>query len=255
MITQTKLLIEKQQNNSFSIMKLGQLYGSSKNLAVAEMLNNDSLSVIVCPNSDSAMSVFRDLSFFSNNEIDIEILTDLEMLPYDLNPPIKGLKASRSETFFKLANKDIKVLIINAQNLLWRVPEPSFFTKDMKRFNQSDEINLDEVREIFSMNGFERVNVVNFPGEYSIRGSIIDFYSTINRFPVRMDLMGDTIDSMRQFDIETQLTIQPINECKITPVDFFSKTKEQIEFFKANFRNSNEGNHMEWPLYLSLIHI
>ena len=81
MITQTKLLIEKQQNNSFSIMKLGQLYGSSKNLAVAEMLNNDSLSVIVCPNSDSAMSVFRDLSFFSNNEIDIEILTDLEMLP------------------------------------------------------------------------------------------------------------------------------------------------------------------------------
>ena len=252
MITQTKLLIEKQQNNSFSIMKLGQLYGSSKNLAVAEMLNNDSLSVIVCPNSDSAMSVFKDLSFFSNNEIDIEILTDLEMLPYDLNPPIKGLKASRSETFFKLANKDIKVLIINAQNLLWRVPEPSFFTKDMKRFNQSDEINLDEVREIFSMNGFERVNVVNFPGEYSIRGSIIDFYSTINRFPVRMDLMGDTIDSMRQFDIETQLTIQPINECKITPVDFFSKTKKQIEFFKANFRNNNEGNHMEWPLYQSI---
>ena len=252
MITQSKLLIEKQQNDSFSLMKMGQLYGSSKNLALAEMLNKDLLSVIVCPNSDSALSVFRDLSFFSNNEIDIEILTDLEMLPYDLNPPIKGLKASRSETFYKLANRDIKVLILNAQNLLWRIPEPSFFMENVKLFKKSDEINIDEIRDIFSINGFERVNVVNFPGEYSIRGSIIDFYSTINQFPVRLDLMGDTIDSMRQFDIETQLTIQPINECKITPVDFFSKTQKQIDFFKDNFRNSSEGNHMEWPLYQSI---
>ena len=208
MITQSKLLTEKQQSDSFSLMKLGQLYGSSKNLALAEMLNKDLLSVIVCPNSDSALSVFRDLSFFSNNEIDIEILTDLEMLPYDLNPPIKGLKASRSETFYKLANRDIKVLILNAQNLLWRIPEPSFFTENVKLFKKSDEINIDEIRDIFSINGFERVNVVNFPGEYSIRGSIIDFYSTINQFPVRLDLMGDTIDSMRQFDIETRFNIK-----------------------------------------------
>ena len=72
------------------------------------MLNKDLLSVIVCPNSDSALSVFRDLRFFSNNEIDIEILTDLEMLPYDLNPPIKGLKASRSETFTSLQTETSK---------------------------------------------------------------------------------------------------------------------------------------------------
>ena len=252
MITQTKLLIEKQQNAPFSLVKLGQLYGSSKNLAVAELLNKNLLSVIVCPNSDSALSVFKDLRFFSNNEIDIEILTDLEMLPYDLNPPIKGLKASRSEGFYKLANRDIRVLILNAQNLLWRIPEPSFYTDDVKLFKKSDEINIDEIRNIFSINGFERVNVVNFPGEYSIRGSIIDFYSAINRFPVRIDLMGDSIDSLRQFDIETQLTIQPIDECRITPVDFFSKTQKQIDFFKENFRNNNEGNHMEWPLYQSI---
>ena len=200
MITQTKLLIEEQLNTSVAIKKMGQLYGSSKNLAIAEILDPDAPSVIVCPNSDSARSVLRDIRFFSDNKLDIELLTDLEMLPYDLNPPIRGLKASRSETFYKLACGQTRLLILNAQNLLWRIPEPSFFTGNAKELKTSDQIKIDDIQDIFSINGYERVNVVTFPGEYSIRGSIIDFYSTINRFAVRIDLMGDTIDSMRQFD-------------------------------------------------------
>ena len=252
MITQTKLLIEEQLNASVAIKKMGQLYGSSKNLAIAEILDPDAPSVIVCPNSDSARSVLRDIRFFSDNKLDIELLTDLEMLPYDLNPPIRGLKASRSETFYKLACGQTRLLILNAQNLLWRIPEPSFFTGNAKELKTSDQIQIDDIQDIFSINGYERVNVVTFPGEYSIRGSIIDFYSTINRFAVRIDLMGDTIDSMRQFDIETQLTIEPIESCRIIPVDLFSKTRKEIEFFKMSFRNSNEGNHMEWPLYQSI---
>ena len=103
MITQNKVLIEKQPEASISHLKLGQLYGSSKNLAISEILDKDMFSVIVCPNSDSAQSVFRDIQFFSKNNVHVELLPDLEMLPYDLNPPIKGLKASRSETFYKLS--------------------------------------------------------------------------------------------------------------------------------------------------------
>jgi len=252
MIAQTKVLIEKQPDASISHQKLGQLYGSSKNLAIAEILDNDMPSVIVCPTSDSAHSVFRDILFFSKNKFRVELLPDLEMLPYDLNPPIKGLKALRSETFYKLATGDTEVLVLNAQNLLWRIPEPSFFINNAKHLRKSDEITIHEFQDIFSSSGFERTNVVSFPGEYSIRGSIIDFYSTINRLPVRLDLLDETIDSMRYFDIETQLTIESIDSCEIAPVDFFSKTKEQIEFFKMNFRNSHEGNHMEWPLYQSI---
>ena len=252
MITQNKVLIEKQPEASISHLKLGQLYGSSKNLAISEILDKDIFSVIVCPNSDSAQSVFRDIQFFSKNNVHVELLPDLEMLPYDLNPPIKGLKASRSETFYKLANGDIGVLVLNAQNLLWRIPEPSFFIDNAKCLKKSEVITIHEIQDIFSRSGFERKNVVSFPGEYSVRGSIIDFYSTINGLPVRLDLLDETIDSMRYFDIETQLTIEPIDGCKIVPVDFFSKKEEQIEFFKMNFRNSHEGNHMEWPLYQSI---
>ena len=65
--------------------------------------------------------------------------------------------------------------------------------------------------------------------------------------------MDHTIDSIRQFDIETQLTIEPIESCRVIPVDLFSKTRKEIEFFKMSFRNSNEGNHMEWPLYQSCL--
>ena len=252
MITQNKVLIEKQPEASISHLKLGQLYGSSKNLAISEILDKDMFSVIVCPNSDSAQSVFRDIQFFSKNNVHVELLPDLEMLPYDLNPPIKGLKASRSETFYKLATGDIGVLVLNAQNLLWRIPEPSFFIDNAKCLKKSDVITIHEIQDIFSRSGFERKNVVSFPGEYSVRGSIIDFYSTINGLPVRLDLLDETIDSMRYFDIETQLTIEPIDGCNIVPVDFFSKKEEQIEFFKMNFRNSHEGNHMEWPLYQSI---
>ena len=151
MITQTKLLIEEQLNASVAIKKMGQLYGSSKNLAIAEILDPDAPSVIVCPNSDSSRSVLRDIRFFSDNKLDIELLTDLEMLPYDLNPPIRGLKASRAETFYKLACGQTRLLILNAQNLLWRIPEPSFFTGNAKELKTSYQIQIDDIQDIFSI--------------------------------------------------------------------------------------------------------
>ena len=71
------------------------------------------------------------------------------MLPYDLNPPIRSLKASRSETFYKLACGQTKLLILNAQNLLWRIPEPSFFTGNAKELKTSDQIQIDDIQDIF----------------------------------------------------------------------------------------------------------
>ena len=111
MITQTKLLIEKQQNAPLSLVKLGQLYGSSKNLAIAELLNKNLLSVIVCPNSDSALSVFKDLRFFSNNEI--VFYKNINDLSYKLNKYKKDKKNGKKIAkkgklkYLKYFNSDI----------------------------------------------------------------------------------------------------------------------------------------------------
>ena len=252
MFRHNKLLTDKNDIGSNGHIVMGQLYGSSKNLAITELLDGNGLSIIICPNSDSVYSTFRDIHFFSNNKLNIDILPDLEMLPYDINPPAKAVKSLRSEIFYKIANNDLNILVLNAQNLLWKIPESSFFTSNSTDLEVNQKFSVRDLKDLFSNNGFERVNVVNYPGEYSIRGSVIDFFSTINKLPVRLDLFDDTIDSMRQFDLESQLTIKSIKHSKVIPADFFSKTKEQIDFFKLNFRNSYEGNQMEWPLYESI---
>ena len=91
--------------------------------------------------------------------------------------------------------------------------------------------------------------MVKNPGDFTIRGSLVDLFSPSLDDPLRVDFSDDIIDSLRIFDSENQLTLRKVDQAMIIPANHYPNSSEAFDIFKENMRNSFEGNQMDWPLY------
>jgi transcription-repair coupling factor (superfamily II helicase) len=91
-----------------------------------------------------------------------------------------------------------------------------------------ESISLEEMKEYFVAAGYERIDMVEGKGQFSIRGGIIDFYSPIHQNAVRIELFDDEIDSIRYFDVLTQRSVSKVKKIRITPAREFIITKEEF---------------------------
>ena len=248
--SQYKLIDSQNWDTKNSSIKFGQLYGSSIGLALAEdKMQTDVPSLVICPNSESAQVIAEEISYYNQTDQIVEVFPDLEILPYDLSSPRRDVISKRSEILHKLIKKEVNFLIVNASNLLWKLPPRDFFNSVSQHIEVGQSFSIDEIKEILKRSGFDRVAVVHDPGQYAVRGSIVDLYSPSETHPIRIDLGDDHIDSIRLFDNTSQLTIKHISKTWIIPASQFPRDSKAIDFFKANMRNHFEGNQMEWPLY------
>ena len=228
----------------------GQLYGSATSLAIAENIENKTGPIIIItPDMDSAEKTCIEVNFFTDFNFSIALFPDLEILPYDVSPPSKQVIANRSEILFKMTNNEIDVLILNAANLLWKLPPKDFFTQQSFSLLKNQSFSMNRMKPRLKNNGYERASLVTQPGEFCVRGSLIDVFSPLYKNPIRVDFEDDKIDSIRFFDIDSQMTVNRIEKATIIPSDQYPKNYETIDFFKTNLRNHFEGNQLEWPLY------
>ena len=100
-------------------------------------------------------------------------------------------------------------------------------------------------------NGYSKVGTVREYGEFSLRGGIIDFYSPLNP-PIRVDLFGTTIESIKSFDLISQRSIELINDVKIFPSSEVSLNNSSIELFRKNFNNTFGSQRKKIKVYESI---
>ena len=248
--SQISLINSQNWDTTSGTIKFGQLYGSSIGLALAEdRMQTAASSLIICPNSENAQVIADEISYFNQTDQIVEVFPDLEILPYDLSPPRRDIISKRSEILHKLIKKEVNLLVLNASNLLWKLPPRDFFDSVSQPIEVGQSLSMAEIKEILQRSGFDRVAVVHDPGQYAVRGSIVDLYSPSEIHPIRIDLDDDHVDSIRLFDSASQLTIKQIKKTWIIPANQFPRDSKAVDFFKTNMRNHFEGNQMEWPLY------
>ena len=248
--SQISLINSQNWDTASDSIKFGQLYGSSIGLALAEnRMQTEVSSLVICPNSEKAKIIADEISYFNQTDQVVEVFPDLEILPYDLSPPRRDIISKRSEILHKLIKKEVNLLVLNASSLLWKLPPRDFFDSLSQQIEVGQSLSINKIKEILKRSGFERVAVVHDPGQYTVRGSIVDLYSPSEIHPIRIDLDDDHIDSIRLFDSASQLTIKQIKSTWIIPANQFPRDSKAIDLFKANMRNHFEGNQMEWPLY------
>ena len=148
------------------------------------------------------------------------------------------LKITRLETIENILNSKKCIVITNLMGYLRYLPSKETYQKSFIELEENSEINVKELINKLDLIGYERQTVVTKTGEMAIRGFIIDIFPINAKNPVRIELFGDEIDSIRYFDIDTQLTIKNINSISITPnsefiidksIDFESTQNVYIE--------------------------
>ncbi|MEK9777064.1 MAG: transcription-repair coupling factor, partial [Quisquiliibacterium sp.] len=167
-------------------------------------------------NAPDAQRLSEEVAFFAP-ELQIRLLPDWETLPYDNFSPHQDLISERLDTLFSLHQQRCDLLITAATTALHRFAPPSFLASHTFFFDKGQRLDEAALRAQLTVAGYEHVSQVIKPGEYSVRGGLIDLFPMGSPLPYRIDLFGDEIDSIRTFDPDSQRSLYPIDTVRLLP--------------------------------------
>ena len=155
-------------------------------------------------------------------------------------------KFERINTIINLLNEDKKHIIITNINGILRVNQnKESWLKAVKHFKVGSDYNIGDIKTLLISLGYKLVSVTTEPGDFSFRGSIIDFFPISYQYPVRLDFFGDTLDSIKYFRVENQRSFEVLEEAAIYPYqEFFYTDLEKdnlIEYLKAQDKSILEA--------------
>ena len=230
-------------------VRWGQLYGSAGSLAATQAIEQHRGSVCIVTGSASAAdSAEHELKFFAP-DVRLRRFCDYETLPYDAFSPPQELLAERLSALYHLVTGDREVIVVNAQALLNRLPPPDFITSRSLMLKAGDRLDVRALRERFVSQGYLHVEQVLDPGDFAVRGSLIDVYPTGADCPVRIDLFDDEIENLRLFDPHTQLSTDQVSEIRILPAREFPFDSEDIGGFRRRYREHVPGEPARASIY------
>lgn len=188
---------------------------------------------------DARMSGLAEaLSFFAP---DLEILQfpAWDCLPYDRVSPQADIVARRMATLGRLA-KNVssgkpRIVLATINGAMQRVPPRELLETGTWAAAVGNRINLDELTAYLTVNGYSRTGTVREPGEYAVRGGIIDLYPPDVASPLRLDMFGDTLESIRAFDAESQRTTSQQARIELVPVSEIHLDEDAIRRFRRGY--------------------
>jgi transcription-repair coupling factor (superfamily II helicase) len=210
---------------------------------------------------DAAMNRMADaLAFFMP---DAEILTfpAWDCLPYDRVSPNSEIVSRRIDTLVRLAQlrgsapepgARPRIVLTTINALLQRVPQAALLQSAQFAVRTGGTLDIEELTSFLNGNGYVRSDTVMEPGEYALRGGLIDVFPAGNREPLRLDLFGDTLERIRSFDPMTQRSTGTVEALDLKPVSEVLLNKQSIERFRTTYREifGTSGEHD--PLYESI---
>ncbi len=175
-------------------------------------------------------------------ELRVRPLPDWETLPYDSFSPHQDLISERLRTLHALMLREVDVLTVPITTALYRLPPPSFLAAYTFSFKQKDKLDEAALRQQLTLANYAHVSQVTAPGEFCVRGSLIDLFPMGSAVPYRIDLFDDEIESIRAFDIDTQRSLYPVGEVQLLPGREFPMDETARNHFRAQFREIFEGD-------------
>ena len=169
-------------------------------------------------------------------------LPDWEILPYDQFSPHPDLVSERLATLWQFSQGTCDVGIIPVSTALQRLSPLSYLAGRTFLLKAKDRLDLAKLRAQLALAGYAHVQQVMGPGEFSVRGGLVDLFPTGSAVPYRLDLLAEEIESIRTFDVDTQRSIYPVSEVRLLPAREFPLDEEGRARFRANFRERFEGD-------------
>lgn len=206
------------------------------------------LTAIVSAEPADTQRLEGELQFFAP-ELRIAVFPDWETLPYDTFSPHQDLISERLATLWRVQQGEVDVVLMPASTALVRLAPPSFLAGYTFHFKQKAKLNEAALKAQLTLAGYTHVSQVVSPGEYAVRGGLIDLFPMGSPVPYRVDLFGDEVDSIRTFDPDSQRSLYPVPEVRLLPGREFPMDDEARAAFRARWREKMEGDPTKVRLY------
>lgn len=238
---------------------------SALSLAIVELIaSSKEPLIIITQDLQTASLLESELLFFldgahkakeknhSHSTPSIFTFPEWETLPYDHFSPNQDIISERLLALYKLPELKHGAVITSINALAQRLPVPAYIQQYSFVLKIGDEIDLDALRRRLEHHGYHYVTKVMEHGEFAVRGSLLDLFPMGGENPYRIDLFGQKVDSIRIFDVDSQLTTTKTNSIELLPAKEFPLTKEAIDYFRQNWREHFNGDPTTHSVYNSV---
>jgi transcription-repair coupling factor (superfamily II helicase) len=230
--------------------------GSADAVLLAQLAQRDKASgritAIVTADAADAQRLMDEMVFFAP-ELRCTVFPDWETLPYDAFSPHQDLISERLATLWRISQRDKEqgadVVLMPATTALYRLAPPSFLAAYTFEFKVRQKLNEAKLKAQLTLAGYSHVTQVVSPGEYAVRGGLIDLFPMGSLVPFRVDLFDDEIDSIRTFDPDSQRSLYPVPEVRLLPGREFPMDEAARAKFRSRWRELLEGDPTKSRIY------
>ncbi|MCB1978380.1 MAG: transcription-repair coupling factor, partial [Burkholderiaceae bacterium] len=217
--------------------------GSADALLLAQLAEREraqqGVTAIVTADAADARRLLDEIAFFAPG-LRCALFPDWETLPYDSFSPHQDLISERLATLWRISQRDrdtgADVVLVPATTALYRLAPPSFLAGYTFHFQVGQKLDEAKLRAQLTLAGYAHVGQVVSPGEYAVRGGLIDLFPMGSTVPYRVDLFDDQIDSLRAFDPDSQRSLYPVPEVRLLPGREFPMDDDARARFRSRWR-------------------
>ncbi|MVX65413.1 transcription-repair coupling factor [Clostridium chromiireducens] len=213
------------------------IYGASESgrgYIISGMFENTDRSMVIITQSDmEAKNLYEDLIFYTN---EVYYFPVREMVFYNIDAISGDLRWARLKVINEILNKKKKIIVTSIEAFASKyTPHKSFLEYSMK-LKEGAEVNFTEISRKMIQSGYERVEMVEGKGQFSLRGGILDVFPTGSTYPYRVELFGDEIESIRTFNAESQRSIEKVKKIDIFPAKEIIVSEETLKLGRDNLK-------------------
>jgi transcription-repair coupling factor (superfamily II helicase) len=210
-------------NEGSRVLTVTGTAGGAKALTIARaILAENRFAAVIVPSNAEAENLSEELPFYLNllspSPLEIVYLPGIEVDPYRGLSPHPEISTARARALWKLLQNGPRILVASVRAAALRLHAPERFLNYCLMVKQGEELSPDLIREYLHESGYVEDDPVTDPGEFSLRGGILDVFPPHMEKPVRLEFFGDQIESIRVFDVDSQRSVETLHILEIIPM-------------------------------------
>ena len=229
------------------------LYGSATALAIVSVAAATNNPVLVITTSGRQANLLeRDLRLLAAKDFPILHFADWETLPYDPYSPHPDIISSRLEALAGMPRLQRGIVLLPVNTLMQRIAPTEYVLGRSISLHVGQQLELRNFRTTLLEAGYEAVEQATDPGQFALRGSVLDMFPSGSKLPHRIELFDDEIETIRSFDPESQRSIETCDSIRLLPAREFPTNAESLKRFRREFRLRFDIDTGNCPLYQDL---
>jgi len=242
---------DRLRRGSHEVVLTG-LTDPAKALLVALAVQSLSKQTILLVESNQKADDFEALTLYflralGRANAQVTVLPSHEVLPYDHQSPHPEISEARAAALWRLTSGEADLVIAPVSAAVLRLREPQYYRSLALALARGEDVPREELLAHLASVGYEAVETVEMAGQFAVRGGILDVFPPEAERPVRLELLGDTLESLREFDTETQRSTSPVERITLLPLTDSPRSAEQLERLRAPVIAGHEDSERREP--------